>query len=345
MFLDLTHIIPKIIHGGYTPAELSAFIKFTQNIAFADLKQRQFYGKRICNSRHNLDTQLRDLALDCIAGLFERNDRGEFVLWQRYFNHHLPPGAQPSRTELLILMRRIVLKKVKQELARIFAERRPQEARILRNLRVAAHKHRDVHLFRHHGMEYVSFSNAPKDDTRAPISAAALLHAEETQMEKTDTSIAFIRAMLSVLRRQPEAQQRLPLNLLLKILSAHHTHNLKNHLFAQVEAASVDHYLEEQMLLRVQENVKQRLRTKLEQFQIQNRISAAQRETYYPALVDLLHQIHDKKRPESQRKVLQRHTPNLTPADFRKNERYPFEYLVKLMRRWYKEEAEKMLNG
>lgn len=344
MYCDLSVVIPKIINGGCTPAELSAFIKLTQRLAFSVLQRRQFRGLRICKNKRNMNAQLRDLALDCIASLFERNERGDFILWQRYFNRHLPPNRIPSRLELLDLMQRIVSKKVNQELARLFAERRPQDARILRNLRVAASKDQNLRLFRRHGTEYISLRETPIDDRRTPISTDILMEYGAAQSARIDTSILFIRAMLDELQRHPDAQQRLPLNLLVKIISARQASNLRNHLFAKAEAESIDYYMEEQMILRAQKKVAQRLRAKLEQFHAENRITITQRESYYLALMELLHQIHEKARPESQCKVLQRHTPGLTREEFRAKERCPFEYLVKLMRRWLKEEAEKILN-
>jgi hypothetical protein len=112
-------------------------------------------GKHIRWERRGKSGELEDMAIDCVAGLFMRNENNEFVQLRRYFGPYLDGNAELNDVELLIMLRRLVIKKTKQELSRIFKERDPEGAKIIRNIRVAVKNARDLGIFREMGREYI----------------------------------------------------------------------------------------------------------------------------------------------------------------------------------------------
>ncbi len=151
----LSSLVPKIVGGNYSQGELVEFINFVQKISLSYLKYQEVIGKHIRWERRRKSGELEDLAIDCVAGLFMRNDNMEFIQLRRYFGPYLDTTLAPNDVELLIMLRRLVIKKTKQELSRIFKERDPEGAKIIRNIRVAVKNAADLCTFREMGREYI----------------------------------------------------------------------------------------------------------------------------------------------------------------------------------------------
>ncbi|MGH7598553.1 MAG: hypothetical protein ACREOI_19530 [bacterium] len=151
----LSYLVPRIVQGGYSQGELVEFINLVQKISLSYLKYQEVIGKHIRWERRGKSGELEDMAIDCVAGLFMRNDANEFVQLRRYFGPYLDGRGELNDVELLIMLRRLVIKKTKQELSRIFKERDPEGAKIIRNIRVAVKNARDLGIFREMGREYI----------------------------------------------------------------------------------------------------------------------------------------------------------------------------------------------
>ncbi len=151
----LSYLVPRIVTGGYSQGELCEFINLVQKISLSYLKYQEVIGKHIRWERRGKSGELEDMAIDCVAGLFMRNENNEFVQLRRYFGPYLDGNAELNDVELLIMLRRLVIKKTKQELSRIFKERDPEGAKIIRNIRVAVKNAKDLGIFREMGREYI----------------------------------------------------------------------------------------------------------------------------------------------------------------------------------------------
>lgn len=151
----LSYLVPRIVTGGYSQGELCEFINLVQKISLSYLKYQEVIGKHIRWERRGKSGELEDMAIDCVAGLFMRNENNEFVQLRRYFGPYLDSTTELNDVELLIMLRRLVIKKTKQELSRIFKERDPEGAKIIRNIRVAVKNARDLGIFREMGREYI----------------------------------------------------------------------------------------------------------------------------------------------------------------------------------------------
>jgi hypothetical protein len=155
----LSYLVPRIVQGGYSQGELCEFINLVQKISLSYLKYQEVIGKHIRWERRGKSGELEDMAIDCVASLFMRNENNEFVQLRRYFGPYLDGNAGLNDVELLIMLRRLVIKKTKQELSRIFKERDPEGAKIIRNIRVAVKNAKDLGIFREMGREYIFLRN------------------------------------------------------------------------------------------------------------------------------------------------------------------------------------------
>ncbi|MEX2400673.1 MAG: hypothetical protein WD423_07860 [Rhodothermales bacterium] len=99
---------------------------------------RVYLRRRAVAGRLNPDffgLTLDDLALDCIAELFERDEDGRFPHLVTYYEPIL--AKHPSRARLLGATRRLVFSKVSEGLYRRYREADPSLAKLIRNLRYA----------------------------------------------------------------------------------------------------------------------------------------------------------------------------------------------------------------
>jgi hypothetical protein len=145
--------------------EMELIVRSFHALALAYIGRKVSAG-RLETSR--LGVSLDDLAVDCIADLFTRDDQGRFSVLQSYFS-----GADlrsMPESELLGLSRRLVFSAVNQQLFRIYGSYDPGFRKLLRNLKGAAHRAPGIQLVEHQGDTWVLFSaNGAHGDGRPVI--------------------------------------------------------------------------------------------------------------------------------------------------------------------------------
>lgn len=374
----LSFLIPKIVHGGYTQGELVEFINLVQKISLSYLKYQEVIGKHIRWERRRKSGELDDLAIDCVAGLFMRNDNNEFVQLRRYFGPYIEANASPNDVELLIMLRRLVIKKTKQELSRIFKERDPEGAKIIRNIRVAVKNAADLATFREMGREYIylrsgrmmrnaayQLEHAAACGVAAPVPGVAEFSTEElTYLRKAKPTIpekslkqnylelyapkdhvsSTIRKMLSVVENDERFQNFLPTDVVARLIRHTNLEVVRNRLIAQIEDVSPLDYVRLKEIERAKQKVLQRVRHKIHnQYVASNKVAPEKGEIYYKTLADVLEDITHSKKIESYFRHLRKYMPDLTQRRYRQEERTIFEYLGKLTKKWFREYLKDLL--
>ncbi len=372
----LSLLVPKIVHGGYTQGELVEFINLVQKISLSYLKYQEVIGKHIRWERRRKSGELDDLAIDCVAGLFMRNDNNEFVQLRRYFGPCLESTAAPNDVELLIMLRRLVIKKTKQELSRIFKERDPEGAKIIRNIRVAVKNAADLATFREMGREYIYLrsgrmmrSLAHQQEhaavaVQAPAGAAEFSNEELTYLRKAKPTIpekslkqnylelyapkdhvsSTIRKMLSVVESDERFQNFLPTDVVARLIRHTNLEVVRNRLIAQIEDVSPLDYVRMKEIERAKQKVLHRVRHKIQnQYVISSKVAPEKGEIYYKTLADVLEDITHSKKIESYFRHLRKYMPDLTQRRYRQEERTIFEYLGKLTKKWFREYLKELL--
>lgn len=361
---NLTTLIPKICSGTYDEKELLEFVSLIQKISLSYLKYQEVIGKHIRWERRQRSTELEDMAIDCVAGLFMRNEANEFVQLKRYFEPHLEKTPPPDNVELLVLLRRLIIKKTKQELSRIFKERDPEGAKIIRNIRVAIKNAMDLNTFREMGREYIFCQ--PVDEAReAVVEPSSSLSPEQfvylrkdkpTIPEKTlrtqyldhynpkDHVSTSIRKMLMVVSEEENFQNCIPTDVVARLIRHTNLEVVRNRLLSQIEEVSPLDYVRMQEIDAAKRNVLKKIKAKIEnQYVASNKISREKGEIYYNTLADVLDDITHSKKIESYFRHLKKYMPELTQKRYRREERTIFEYLGKLTKKWFKEYLKDLL--
>lgn len=112
----LSKPIQSIIHGNYDELTLTEFVNLVQRISATYIKAGQSAPawKRLGD--------VEDLALDCVAGLFMRNEEGEFIAFKEYFEKVPANVENLDDRAIMALLRKLVIEKTKLELTRILGK-------------------------------------------------------------------------------------------------------------------------------------------------------------------------------------------------------------------------------
>lgn len=152
---------------------------------------------------------LDDLALDCIADLFERDEEGRFPQLIAYFDPVLE--GNPSRARLLGATRRLVFSKVSEGLYRRYREADPSLARLIRNLRYAIRTGELGREVRLRGQLWIAFSD-DADAYSRPVMDEEYLQVRLSAHVDTSSSLKdVVAAVGEVLLANPAYAPGLPL--------------------------------------------------------------------------------------------------------------------------------------
>ncbi len=380
---NLADLVSRICQGDYQELELTQFVNLVQKVSLSYLKYQEVIGKHIRWERNKNVGELDDLALDCVAGLFMRNEQGEFIQLKKYFCQGTTDVDELDDAEILVLLRRLVIKKTKQELSRIFKERDPEGAKIVRNIKVAIKSSSDFSSFREMGREYVYLSGSQGDPSvlgakhsngqsisergtpppPQPVNelkngklAGYLRRTQPSIPEKSlrseylnlygpkDPVSAGIRKMLSVVKNDKRYQNFLPLDMIARIMRNTNLEMARDRLSAQITDVSPLDALKLKEIEKRKLEVLERIREKIQnQYVMTEKISPEKGEIYLKALAEILDDISHGKKYDSYYKHLRRYMPKLSQRAYRSGERTIFEYLGKLIKKWFRESLIELL--
>lgn len=120
-----------LLGGATTSRQLNTVINLCIALASELLGRKS--GSRKLSLSQGLNE--KDLAYDCVADLFQRNEQGCFVQLEAYFSS-FDMYSVPDE-ELLIALRRLVYSRVNQAMFRMYHDIDPAFSRILRNIKLA----------------------------------------------------------------------------------------------------------------------------------------------------------------------------------------------------------------
>ncbi len=138
------YLINRIIDSSYNHQDLKQFINLCCSISAAYLKNELYYNRIYFPIVHADGNDLKDISLDLIAPLFERDESSSF----KFFKYNLQPVFDQSAEELLYnRLKSIIISKTRQELIERFKEEEPGGYKILRNIKLAPTRDNKVKTF------------------------------------------------------------------------------------------------------------------------------------------------------------------------------------------------------
>ncbi|MBN2413297.1 hypothetical protein JXQ31_16580 [candidate division KSB1 bacterium] len=345
----LTQTLADICNGTYRQAQLIQFIELTKKISLGYLRYQEVIGKRISGERVETKDELEDLALDCVAELFSGDGNGNFPQLVKYYTPFL--GIQNiDDTEILALTRRLVVRKTKQELSRIFRERDPEGAKIVRNIKVAIRSSEKLEIFRDLGKEFVFYKNGINinKDTVIDVDSISsylrkasspipedVLHTRFIDVFSPKDSISSaLKKLLKTIYGLEDYQNFLPMDVIVKLIRKTKFEGLRDKLNGDDSVPTPLDQLETQEIEGYIKIVMQQIQRKIDKLYIKSgKITAAKAKIYNCALHDVLYDLLHKKDSSSYYRNLKYYLPQLTQIQYRKEERTIFEYLAKVAKK------------
>ena len=363
-FPNLTGTIQNLCSGRYSQSELVQFITLAQKISLSYLKYQEVIGKRISGERVETDVELEDLAIDCIADLFASNGNGSFPQLAKYYENKFLEFPQASDAESLVLTRRLIVRKTKQELSRIFRERDPEGAKIARNIKVAVRNSDTLFLFKDMGKDYVYFYSNGHDSNgaypsdlidlpgdplnlrknKAPIPEELLEHRFLDLYNPNDSIYSAITKLLNTVSEYHSYQRYLAIEIIARLIRNVKSHDFRERMVSNTHTASPLDQLEDKEITHFIEKVMDLMWNKINnQYLSPGKISKDKAEIYYKALRDVLTDLTYDRNGSSYFRNLKYYLPNLTQRMYRENERSIFEYLAKIAKRNFRKHLAEML--
>lgn len=363
----LAQLVRKICDCNYSASDLTEFIDISQKIAVSYLKYLEVIGKNIRPKKAEGLNELHDVAIDCIAGLFMRNEKGEFIQLQRYFIPKIRSNSPFTELEASSMLRRLIVKKTKQELSRIFRERDPEGAKIIRNIKVAIRTCSDLRSFREMGREFIyhvpksnsedsPFQTDPDPENATPNPPMGqrvlkcsipekLLYQEFLEKYIPGDSVAnMIKKMLNIVESFPDYQPYLAIDVIATIIREVTFQHVREKLSNDIDERSPLSDLQSKEIEQVNETIINIIHQKInQQYLRKKKITPEKAEIYCKAIVDFVNELTQGKETESNFRYLKRYLPNLTQQEYREKERSIFEYLVKITKKSLRKKLKELL--
>jgi len=129
--MPLQEIISRVVSDSPGHVATRAYVTLVLRIAAAALRRR---GRTWFLTAGFPGMSVDDVAVDCVASLFERGEMGEYVALRRFYNH--VSWTDLSEQELLMHTRRLVCSRVNQEFSRLLKAVDPSLEKLRRNIRL-----------------------------------------------------------------------------------------------------------------------------------------------------------------------------------------------------------------
>ncbi len=132
--MEIKQLISSVITEKPQSRSINEFVFLCRKIALVQIRRKLSSGRL---HSEFFKSSPDDLAIDCIADLFQQDDSGTFVQIKTYFES-LSLG-NISEKDLLTHLRRLVFARVNQSVFRMYNEADPALGKILRNTKYAVH--------------------------------------------------------------------------------------------------------------------------------------------------------------------------------------------------------------
>lgn len=326
--VQLADLILKLRKPNPPATDVRHFVQLCHNIASAYLNQRVNSGR--------LDpvffaVSVNDLAMDCIAGLFERNRVGEFPKIKAYFK---PINTDEfSEEALLIYTRRLVFSAINDELFRLYKIEDPSLGNIIRCIKSALKYVPDLFSERVDGEIWLYVEENNYQRPELPLIPHDYLYLLlSNRFSSTSPIRQLIREFTNILKTQRHYRRRYPLTGLAYLIRVMHTS------LADTELASTfpaDAVLRDEELRRIIKECSNAVKQRMQHhYVVRNKFSQSMYENLFPAIERILEAqyVENDGFDRSFFEYVKMHNPRISPTKYSEKYRKYFEYLVKMSR-------------
>jgi hypothetical protein len=302
---------------------------------FANLCHRialMYLRKKARSSRLNpadFGVSLEDLAWECIADLFQRNEQGVFVKLAGYFG--AVAWENKSEDDLLGATRRLVFSHVNQALCRIYFETDPSLGKLIRNLKLAVKASSCFSLVQRESLAWICLAPENAAAAALPVMPPEFLEARLAASLRGEADVKQVLHLLAeIVDEQSLYRKSYPLTgLALIIRSAFTRLNC-----AVEENNGHDEFMPDEIEKMIHANVEAVKASMRPAYVEKRKVDGRTYEAYFGAIRDMLaaEYVQNDGCNRSYYDYLHQHLQPLTREEYQDRFRCHFEYLAKLTR-------------
>lgn len=214
--MTLKSTLNQIFSGDHTHQAVNHLVQICFKIALAYLHHRLRRGSLVDNQ---FGISNEDLALDCIAELYQRDDNGQFIVLEQYFNS--AKWEALSEEEIKVALRRLVFSKVNEGLFRNYREEDPNLAKIIRNIKEASKQDKRVHLVRTRDSSWLVVGPSADEPNHLPLAPVEVLEAfMRSVVCTTSNTYKAVSALADFVAEHPHYCNGYPMSAFAQVLRA-----------------------------------------------------------------------------------------------------------------------------
>jgi hypothetical protein len=326
--LLLKKLIPQLIKPKPPASAVRQVVRICHSLAISYLRQKA--GARRFDSNF-FGMSIDDLAMDCIANMFERDDRGNFVRIRSYFK-----GIEienDTEEQLLIHLRRLVFTIVNDELFRIYRAQDPSLSHIIRNIKTSLKYIPEVIAERADGDVWLYLENETPEEAERPIIPYEFLRLHlYARFSATMSLTAILMEIITIINEQDHYRKRYPITAIALLV--------RSLLATKVESGLVEYPSDETLrsdeirgfLHECVEEVRNRMH---DCYVPAGKVTEKQYDAYFRAIEDILvaQYVNNDGFDRSFYDYVRSYLRRLSVSEYRRTHRSYFEYLVKLSRK------------
>ena len=302
-----------------------ALVDQSYRFAFAYLRQKVRRGRL----RPDLfGLSLEDLALDCFADLFQRDEEGRFEQVATYFESLQWQRLQDE--EVYMALRRLVFSKVNDGLFQRYRGMDASLAKIIRNIKNAVKANPNLSLLRHKRELWLVAASEGTALTSHPSAPPEILEAFlASQLSYSDELRAVVSSFSSFTEARPFYANGYPLTAFAQTLRAAYV--CVGDASAYEEEPAFPAYEVEEAIHLTTRSLKSDMHSS---YVAKGKVNGLVFEAYFSAVRDILCAQFISNAPpvDSYYDALRSYMPELSKPYYRQEHRYRLEYLAKLSR-------------
>ena len=279
---------------------------------------------------HLFGLTLEDLALDCFADLFQRDEEGNFNLLHQYFNS--VEWKDENDHDVYIVLRRLIFSKVNEGLFRRYREADPTLAKIIRNIKDAVKADANLYLTRYNGSAWLILGEEGTEMNNLPIAPVEVLEAHLiSYLCRSASSHELVSSFIKFIDEQPYYCNGYPVTGFAQAIRAAYVH--------VGETATVveepDQLLRPEEVEQAIQHATQKVQSVMhESYVKKGKVCLSTFETYFKTVQDILTSqfVRDANPVGSYFDALQTYIPGLSRGSYSSEHRNILEYITKLSR-------------
>lgn len=336
---NITFLLPLILNGEATNAQINEVVRIAHHFAVIRLKQLIGSGKLHLQS---FPLSVDSIAFDCIADIFERDGDGAFVELVQYFSDERDP-LHSDGTALIIAFRSLIFTKLHDGIFRLYRENDPVFSKILRNVKIALMKSHELTTFERFGLIFVDLDPDDRYHSHLPEYPLEALEQMVTGgYKKGDSTAQFLQLLKRIVIGQNEYRRSVSLfdcTLLLKRASAFH-HVPLDDIF------SADENLLGQDINSIVVNTLRFIRNDLtKRYVLSGKITQQEFKNYFSAIEEMIMDtfVRSDGSERTYDQYLQQFIRGLSYEEYRSIHRVRFEYMTKMVKKAVKDRLKELL--